>query len=182
MPQEKPLEIVIIRSTRRRKTASATLKGQTLEIRVPADLPEETVREFVERFHQGALRRLAHQRHESSDRALESRAQHLNRSLFGGTLRWESIRFVENQHKRFGSCSPATGRIRISSRLLSAPDFVLDYVLVHELAHLVQPNHSKAFWQLVYRYPLAERARGYLMALQMEEDESASQDNEEDER
>ncbi|MBC7314948.1 MAG: M48 family metallopeptidase [Chloroflexi bacterium] len=170
------MEIVVIRSVRRRKTVSATLKGNTLEVRVPADLPEAQMRTFVERFRQNALRRRA----QGSDSALESRAQRLNRSLFGGKLRWESIRFVKNQHKRFGSCSPATGRIRISNRLQGAPDFVLDYVLVHELAHLIQPNHSKAFWELVYRFPLAERARGYLMALQMEEDENASRDDEED--
>jgi len=173
---EKPLEIIVIRSARRRKTVSATLKGNTLEVRVPADLPEAQVRTFVERFRRDALRRRA----QGSDSALESRAKRLNRSFFGGTLRWESIRFVENQHKRFGSCSPATGRIRISSRLQGAPAFVLDYVLMHELAHLVQPNHSKTFWELVYRFPLAERARGYLMALQMEEDENASRDDEED--
>ncbi len=176
---EERLEIVVIRSARRKKTASAELKGRTLEVRVPADLPEPQVREFVERFRRGALRRLAHQRHQASDRALQARAESLNRTYFGGKLRWQSIRFVENQRKRFGSCSPARGTIRISSRLVGAPDFVLDYVLVHELAHLVHPDHSKAFWQLVYRYPLAERARGYLIALQMEEDDNAPDDEEE---
>lgn len=176
---EERLDVVIIRSARRQKTASAALKGRTLEVRVPADLPEPQVREFVERFRQGALRRLARQRHQTSDRALQARAERLNRAYFEGKLHWESIHFVENQHKRFGSCSPARRTIRISSRLVGAPDFVLDYVLVHELAHLVHPDHSKAFWQLVYRYPLAERARGYLLALQMEEDGDAPSDEEE---
>jgi predicted metal-dependent hydrolase len=104
------------------------------------------------------------------DAVLEERAQALNQRLFGGALRWQSIRFVDNQHSRFGSCTPAAGTIRISRRLAHVPAFVLDYVIVHELAHLREANHSAAFWALVNRYRLAERARGYLMAMQMEDD------------
>jgi predicted metal-dependent hydrolase len=65
---------------------------------------------------------------------------------------------------RWGSCTPATGTIRISDRLARMPGWVLDYVLVHELAHLAVPGHSPAFWRLVHRYPKAERAMGYLIA------------------
>ena len=65
---------------------------------------------------------------------------------------------------RWGSCTPATGSVRLATRLASFPDWVVDYVLVHELAHLSIPDHSPTFWSLVERYPLAERARGYLIA------------------
>jgi predicted metal-dependent hydrolase len=54
--------------------------------------------------------------------------------------------------------------IRISSRVAGFPAWVLDYLLVHELAHLVVGDHSPAFWEVVNRYPKAERARGYLIA------------------
>ncbi|HEY4938445.1 MAG TPA: M48 family metallopeptidase, partial [Actinomycetota bacterium] len=56
------------------------------------------------------------------------------------------------------------GAIRLSESLLDMPGWVRDYVLVHELAHLLVPNHSPKFWALVERYPLTERARGYLIA------------------
>jgi predicted metal-dependent hydrolase len=49
---------------------------------------------------------------------------------------------------RWGSCS-AKGNINISTRLLFAPDAVLEYVCIHELAHLIERNHSKSFWALV---------------------------------
>ncbi len=75
-----------------------------------------------------------------------------------------TVRWVDNQHSRWASCSPTDGVIRVSSRLAGFPAWVVDYVLVHELAHLVEPRHGPAFWALVHRYRRAERARGYLLA------------------
>ncbi|HEX9547627.1 MAG TPA: M48 family metallopeptidase, partial [Acidimicrobiales bacterium] len=79
-----------------------------------------------------------------------------------------SIAWVNNQEWRWGSCTPADGAIRISSRLAAEPPWVLDYVIVHELAHLHIPRHDAAFWALVNRYPKAERARGFLIARGLE--------------
>jgi predicted metal-dependent hydrolase len=53
--------------------------------------------------------------------------------------------------------------------LAKEPPWVLDYVIVHELAHLHVSGHGQAFWELVNRYPLAERARGFLMARGVED-------------
>lgn len=97
--------------------------------------------------------------------ALERAARRLNRRYFDGKLRWRSILYVSNQRSRFGSCTPEDGTIRISHRVADLPAWVRDYVLVHELAHLVDVSHSAAFHEFVDRYPLAERARGYLLGL-----------------
>ncbi len=70
----------------------------------------------------------------------------------------------ENQRWRWGSCTPEDATIRISSRVAGFPQWVLDYVIVHELAHLRVSAHNERFWSLVNRYPKAERARGYLIA------------------
>ncbi|MCK5922390.1 MAG: M48 family metallopeptidase, partial [Methylococcales bacterium] len=96
-------------------------------------------------------------------------AQVLNKHYFGGKLRWQSVVYSQRQNKVYGSCQPASGRIRISHRLAAMPKFVRDYVLVHELAHLLEANHGARFWALVNRYPLTERARGYLMACDLEQ-------------
>ena len=74
------------------------------------------------------------------------------------------IVFSKRQQTRWGSCTPSTGRIRISDRVAGFPPWVIDYVIVHELVHLVVADHSPDFWQLVNRYDRAERARGYLDA------------------
>ncbi len=82
-----------------------------------------------------------------------------------------SIRWVANQQHRWGSCTPSTGEIRISDRIAGFPGWVLDGVLVHELAHLVHLDHSAAFWALANRYPKTERAYGFLIAKQMTDDD-----------
>ena len=79
------------------------------------------------------------------------------------------IRWSERQRTLWGSCSIQSARVRVASRLIGFPLWVLDYVIVHELAHLVEPGHTRRFWDVVNRYPLAERARGYLIAKGEEE-------------
>lgn len=139
---------------------------------LPTGLSSEEEQHWVERMREKIERSRA-RRTLNSDEALQQRAEELNQEFFGGELRIESIRFVTNQNRRFGSCTPSTRTIRISHRLAEMPTWVLDYVIVHELAHLIQPNHSARFWKLVNRYKLTERSRGFLMAKGMEEEDEA---------
>lgn len=161
------MEIRIIRSKRRRKTIQAREVDGVLEILAPSAMSDEELAPHIEILRARLERRK--QKASLDDAALEHRAQELNRRYFGGKLRWTSIRWVSNQNKRFGSCTPAQGTIRLSHRLAAMPRFVQDYVIVHELAHLLEANHGKRFWALANRYPKTERARGYLMAVGLEE-------------
>lgn len=163
---EWPIEIV--RSSKRKKTISAELKGGVLIVRAPARMSDEQLAPIIEKL-QTRLRNKV-QKSPKSDAELEQLAQRINQTYFSGKLKWQSIRYVTNQNKRFGSCTPSKGTIRVSHRLAAMPDWVLEYVVIHELAHLEEANHGPRFWKLVNRYPLTERARGYLMAVGLEEE------------
>ena len=103
------------------------------------------------------------QRTRPSDEQLLARARTLNDAYFGGLAAPSSVRWVTNQQQRWGSCSPGDRSIRLSERLQGMPGWVVDYVLVHELAHLLEHGHDAKFWAWVDRYPRSERARGYLL-------------------
>ena len=162
MPTTWQPSIRIVASPNRRRTVSARVVDGVLELRVPAGMPAAEREEWAERMRARLERRL--QRARPTEARLEERARALNRRHFDGRLRWASIAFAE-QTSRWGSCTYAAGVIRISTRAANLPDWVLDYLLMHELAHLELPHHGPAFWALVNRYPLTERARGYLIAL-----------------
>lgn len=155
----------IIRSKRRKKTVAARIVGDTLQVRAPADLPVDELNRLIEQLRP-RLQREA-RRQAADNQELATRAAVLNKRYFGGKLRIRRLTYVSNQRHRFGSCSPSQGVIRISDRVATMPRWVRDYVLVHEMAHLVEPNHSPRFWALVKRYPRAERARGFLMAVSL---------------
>jgi len=159
--------IEIIRSQRRRKSVSAELKQGVLVIRAPAVMSDAELTPIIENLK----RRLQKKAKPipRSDEHLEKVARQLNREYFGNKLQWQSIRYVKNQNSRFGSCTPSRGTIRISHRLAEMPHWVERYVAMHELAHLLEANHGRRFWKLVNQYPLTERARGYLMAVGLEE-------------
>lgn len=151
------------RSQRRRRTVSAYRDGERVVVLIPDQFSRAEETEWVDKM----LARLAarEQRFRRTDEELFHRAQQLiARYLAEHAERAEpaSVRWVHNQNGRWGSCTPADRSIRLSHRIQEMPDWVVDYVLLHELAHLVVPSHSARFWDLVGRYPKAERARGYL--------------------
>jgi len=156
--------VQIVRSDRRVKTISAQVKDGVLTVSVPSRFSDAEAQRWADRMRRRLSLRIEKASLNESN-GLERRAQRLNQQYFGGALQYASISYVSNQNSRWGSCSPGSRRIRLSHRLANMPAFVLDYVIVHELAHLVEPNHSRRFWKLVNRYPHAERAIGFLMGV-----------------
>ena len=153
-------EIEVRRSRQRRRTVSAYREGGRTIVLIPARFSADEERAWVDDM----IRRLAagDKRRRPSDDQLLARAGDLSRRYLGGLAEPVSIAWVTNQSSRWGSCSPADGTIRISARVQGMPSWVLDYVILHELTHLLQPDHGSEFWSLLESYPRTQRARGYL--------------------
>jgi hypothetical protein len=157
------VKVEVVRSARRRKTVQARQVGGVVRVSIPASMSaaeeQRWVAEMVRRIERKAATGQIDLVHRSAGLA---ERYDLKRPA--------SIRWVDNQEWRWGSCTPSEGTIRISSRLAGEPGWVLDYVIVHELAHLSVARHDARFWALVRRFPRAERARGFLMARGMDGD------------
>jgi predicted metal-dependent hydrolase len=153
-------QIEVRRSRQRRRTVSAYRDGGRTIVLIPARFTADEERAWVAAM----LQRLAagDKRLRPSDEQLFERAADLSRRFLGGLAKPASVAWVTNQNSRWGSCTPADGTIRISARVKGMPSWVLDYVILHELAHLLQPGHGSQFWSLLEFYPRTERARGYL--------------------
>ncbi len=162
------------RSTRRKRTVSAYRDGDRTVVLLPARFTRAEERTWVALM----LARLAKQdaRLRPSDAELMTRARSLSERYLGGRARPRSVRWVGNQGSRWGSCTPVDASVRLSIRLQGMPSWVVDYVLVHELAHLLEPGHGPAFWVEVERYPRTERARGYLEGVSAASDLDLSDD------
>ncbi len=158
--------VEVRRSARRKKTISAEIVGDALIVSIPERMSRADEQQWVARMTERMSERKRRDRL-NTEGALARRASMLGDKYFG--VRPADIEWIETQRSRWGYCDPSTKTIRISLVVATYPDWVRDYVIVHELAHLLVPDHSERFWQLVNRYPLTERARGFLIAKGMEE-------------
>jgi predicted metal-dependent hydrolase len=154
------LAVEVRRSARRRRTVSAYREGDRTVVLIPARMSAAEEQRWVTVM----LDKLAAQesRRMLGDEELVARAMRLSAKHLDGRARPDSVRWVTNQNFRWGSCTPSEGSIRLSHRLQGMPEYVVDYVLLHELAHLLVPGHGPSFWKLLESYSRTERARGYL--------------------
>jgi predicted metal-dependent hydrolase len=152
--------VEVRRSRRRRSTVAAYREDDRVVVMIPARMSRAEEQEWVATM----LARLerSERRRRPSDAALMRRAKDLNARYLDGKATPGTVRWVDNQNSRWGSCTPDDRAIRLSRRLEGMPAWVIDYVLVHELAHLLELGHTARFWSLVDRYPKAERAKGFL--------------------
>jgi len=154
------LGVRIITSARRKKTVSAKIVGDTIEIRMPEGLSVEE-----QQRHVSDLTAKLKRKRSSRTVDLAQRARHLAKTY--SLPEPTSITWSSRQQKRWGSCTPGAGTIRISDRMSDFPQWVIDYVIVHELAHLVEANHSAAFTELERRFPSCDKAEGFLVAVSL---------------
>ncbi|WP_254780907.1 M48 family metallopeptidase [Modestobacter sp. DSM 44400] len=155
--------VEVRRSARRRRTVTAYRENGRTIVLIPAAFSAAEERRWVDQMV-AKLQTREERRHRNlaSDGELMTRATTVSDTFFAGRAVPASVRWVDNQHRRWGSCTPSDRTIRLSSRLRGMPEFVVDYVLVHELAHLLEASHDERFWALVHAYPQAERALGFL--------------------
>ena len=157
------MEIKVVRSGRRKRTVSARVINDTLLVRAPLAISAQHLEKIVDSFKSRFERKKIKEELDRRE-GLAQIAARLNEKYFGNQLKINSVEYVANQKSRLGCCNYRKANIRISHRIGAMPAWVRDYVLIHEMSHLIEPNHSKAFWDIVSRYRLAERARGFIMA------------------
>lgn len=139
------------------------MEGGTFVVLMPAGLSAAQEQRHVEDLLSRVQRAESKRRLQQED--LMGRALALSRRHLGGRVRPSSIRWVTNQQQRWGSCSPSTGAIRLSTQLDGMPDWVIDSVIIHELAHLLEANHGPRFKALVGNYERYAEATAYLQGV-----------------
>jgi predicted metal-dependent hydrolase len=152
--------VEVRRSARRRRTVSAYRDGDRTVVLLPARMTRAEEQQWVATMLAQLEKREARAR--PSDDELMRRARSLSARHLDGRAKPRSVRWVDNQQTLWGSCTPVDRTFRLSRRLIGMPGYVIDYVLVHELAHLLEPGHDDRFWAWVDRYPRTERGRGFL--------------------
>jgi predicted metal-dependent hydrolase len=152
--------VEVRRSRRRRRTVAAYREDDKVVVLLPARFTRAEEHEWVATM----LARLekSERRRRPSDATLKRRAAELSAKYLEGRAKPLTVRWADNQNSRWGSCTPSDKSIRLSTRLQGMPSWVVDYVLVHELAHLLEVGHDQRFWAWTDRYPKTERAKGYL--------------------
>jgi len=162
-----PSQITIIRSRRRKKTIQTKYGDGRRWIYLPSGMSTKDEQKWIDKMIKRNEQWEQKKTVKKSDTWLMQRAQCLNKKYFNGSL-YFSIRFVTNQNSRYGSCTSIDKTIRISERVKTMPTWVQDYIIIHELTHLLHPDHSRKFWETVNQYKYAERAKGYLFAISRE--------------
>ena len=160
MLERNPMNLTIIRSNR--KTIAMRITGpDAVEIRAPWKMPQSQINDFIERHQTWIEKHIARIPQPASpfteeeiralaDKALQvipDRVRHYA-ALIG--VRYGRIT-IRNQKSKWGSCS-AKGNLNFNCLLILCPSEVLDYVVVHELCHRKEMNHSSRFWAEVEKY------------------------------
>ena len=155
-----PENVEVRRSNRRKRSVAAFRDGGRTIIVVPDRMPAaEAVKHALtlnERLQRKKRQPML------SEEQLMQRARELSQRYLPGTPLPSSIRWSNQQNRLWASCTSVDGSIRLSDRIMRMPEYVVDCVIVHELAHLLVAHHGPQFDLLLSRYPDRERATSFL--------------------
>ncbi|MHA7292827.1 YgjP-like metallopeptidase domain-containing protein [Arthrobacter sp. HLT1-21] len=161
--------VEVRRSAKRRRTVSADLRDGVVVVSIPAHFTAAQEREWVHRMvaklqskYQEAARPANGPGDAGPGDGLLQRAAALSQDYLAGRGQPVSIGWVTNQNSRWASATPSRKTIRLSHKLQGMPDWVVNYVILHELAHLIEPSHNRTFWRLLESYPQTESAKSFL--------------------
>ena len=160
------ISVLVRRDKRLKKTSRWGWEADgSILLRVPYRFPKREIPALLKQI-EAQLDKGLKRAGRRTDADLQKRAERLNQQCFEGRIEWQAIRWVSNMNSRLGSCTnggSTDGHIRISDKIKGWPDWVIDYVVAHELVHRLHPDHSKDFWEtLSAGYPKTERARGFI--------------------
>ncbi len=163
------ITVFVRRDKRLKKTSRWQWQADSsILLRIPYRFPKQEIPNLLKQITR-RLDKGIKQAQRRTDADLQQRAEYLNKNYFGGQINWQAIRWVGNMNSRLGSCSTGgstDGHIRISDKIKNWPQWVVDYVIAHELVHRLHPDHSKDFWAtLTNGYPQSERARGFIQGV-----------------
>lgn len=161
--------VILRRDKRLKKTSRWEFNSDgTILVRVPVRLPKRRVGDILKQVST-RLDKAVELHTRRTDEALQARAEQINRKYLQGQIRWNAIRWVGNMQTRLGSCTrggSTDGEIRISDKIKDWPEWVVDYVIAHELLHRKHPNHSRTFWEeLKAAYPRTDQALGFIQGV-----------------
>lgn len=165
-PDGSELAVLLRRDKRLRKSARWEKRPDgSILLRIPQRMSRRFIPDLLTDIeHQLTKQKRRAKRRTDAD--LQSLASAINTKYFSGQITWNAIRWVGNMNHRLGSCTnggPTDGHIRISDKIRGWPQWVVEYVIAHELAHRIHPDHSSDFWEFLSQaYPLTDQARGFI--------------------
>ena len=147
------LIIEVRRSTRRKKTIEAYRNGEKVIVSIPARMSQREANQVVDEM----VKKILHDESAPTNSQLFDRALLLNKKYLDGKAIPVSVEWSSRMSRIWGACTIEDKTIRISDRLRDAPEYALDYLLIHILI----PGHGLDFRELLERYPQLDRAEGY---------------------
>jgi predicted metal-dependent hydrolase len=155
----------VIRKQRRRRSISAFRQGGVIEIHIPAKMSKRQELEIIPEMIAMVVRR------EGRSRKTDLQLLQIGRQLLAkylpefdvapASINWRSM------SERWGSCTTVDRTIRISDRLIGAPNYVLDYIIFHELIHLKIPGHDQDFHNYLNRFTDHQKCEAFLEGFEL---------------